>query len=174
MPYFDLVLAIIIGAFGLFGLWFGLVRTVGSLLGTVLGIFLATRFYEPVANWVIGFTGWSQNFSKVIIFIIVFLLITKLVGVIFWLLEKALSVVTHLPVIRGLDRILGLVFGIAEGAIFVGVVLYFIARFPLGSTFMQALAQSRIAPSLVKIASILLPLVPTAIKMIKSTVDGIL
>lgn len=174
MPFFDIVLAIIIGGFGLFGLWFGLVHTAGSLLGTILGIFLATRFYEPAANWVIGFTGWGQNFSKVLIFIIVFLIITRLVGLAFWFLEKALSVFTRLPFIRSLDRILGFIFGIAEGAVFAGVVLFFIARFPLGSTFMQALAQSRIAPTLVKIVSILLPLVPDAVKMLKSTVEGIL
>ena len=50
MSTFDIVLLVIIGGFGLFGLWFGIVHTLGSLLGTALGIFLASHYYGPVAD----------------------------------------------------------------------------------------------------------------------------
>lgn len=174
MSFFDLVLVIIIGGFGLFGLWFGLVHTLGSLLGTIAGVYLASRFYEPVANWIVQYTGWGANISKTITFIIAFILITRLVGFIFWLIEKAFSIVTKLPFIKSIDKISGLIFGLLEGAFVVGMALFFFTRFPLGPKFMEGLAQSHVAPPLVKMASILWPLLPDALRAIKSVVEGII
>ncbi len=173
MSIFDISLLVIIGIFALAGLWFGLVHTLGSLAGTVLGVFLGMRYYEPVANWLINTTGWSPNFSKVLIFIIVFFIINRLVGLAFWVVDKLLSVFTKLPFIGGINRFLGLLFGILEGAIVLGMVFFFIARFPLGDKFMGALSASQIAPATVKLASLLWPLIPDAIKMLQSTVDNL-
>lgn len=173
MSFFDISLIIIVGIFALAGVWFGLVHTLGSLAGTVLGVFLATRYYEPAANWLISTTGWGANFSKVLIFIIVFFIINRLVGLVFWLLDKVLSVITRLPFISGINRFLGLIFGVLEGMIVIGMVFYFIARFPLGEKFMTALASSQIAPIAVKMASVLWPIIPDALKILQSTVENL-
>lgn len=174
MSIFDISLLVIIAGFALFGLWFGLVHTLGSLIGTVVGIYLASRFYAPLAQWIINFTGWNQNYITVSVFIISFLIITRLVGFIFWILQKFLSIFTSLPFIKGLDRILGMVFGILEGALVVGVSLYFIARFPISLMFMNGLAESQVAPPLVRLASILVPLFPEALRMLRSTVESLI
>lgn len=174
MSLFDIVLLIIISSFTLFGLWFGLVHTLGSLLGTAFGVYLASRYYESVANWIIGFTHWDTNYIKVIIFIVTFLLITRLVGFLFLIMEKVLTIFTRLPFIHGLDRLLGAIFGTLEGAVVVGVSLYFIARFPISLSFMSGLEHSQLAPPLVKIASLLVPLFPEALRMLRSTVDGLI
>lgn len=174
MSIFDLVLLIIISGFALFGLWFGLVHTVGSLIGTAFGVYLASRYYEPVASWVINFSGWNQNYVKVIVFVIAFLLITRLVGFVFWVMEKFLTIFTRMPFIHGLDRMLGAIFGALEGAIVVGVSLFFISRFPISLTFMAGLGESQLAPPLVKLASILIPLFPEALRMLRSTVESLI
>ena len=174
MSIFDLVILIIISGFALFGLWFGLVHTLGSLIGTAFGVYLASRFYEPVAGWIINFTGWGQNYIKVIVFVVTFLLITRLVGFIFWVMEKFLTIFTRMPFIHGLDRIMGAIFGFLEGAIVVGVTLFFISRFPISLPFMEGLAHSQLAPPLVKLASILIPLFPEAIRLLKSTVENLI
>jgi membrane protein required for colicin V production len=174
MSFFDIALLLIIAGFALFGLWFGLVRTVGSLIGTVVGVYVASRYYEFLANWIIGVTGWSQNHVKVIIFIASFLIITRLVGFIFWLIEKVLSIFTQLPFLHSIDRMLGFALGALEGALMVGVSIFFIARFPISLPFMEGLAQSRIAPPLVRLASILIPLFPEALRMLRSSVDSLL
>jgi len=173
LSYFDLALVLIIGGFGLFGLWFGIVHTIGSLVGTVAGVYLAGIFYEPVANWLINTTGWGANFSKVLIFIIVFFIINRLVGLGFWIIDKILSFFTHLPFIRSLDRLLGMVFGLLEGVLGLGIIFFFINKFPLGETFMGWFAGSKIVPSLVKVASILWPLLPDALKMIQGFIPGL-
>ncbi len=174
MSIFDIGLLIIIGGFALFGLWFGLVRTLGSLIGSLVGIYLASHYYEQLATWLINFTGWNQNYVKVIIFVLAFVIITRLVGLVFWLIEKALSIFTRLPFLHGLDKILGLVLGLLEGIIVVGVSLYFISRFPINPLFMHYLSESRVAPPLVRVASLLVPLFPEALRMLRSTVDNLM
>ena len=173
MSIFDLVLIIIIGIFGLMGLWSGLVNAVGNLIGIILGVILASRYYEPVSNWVMQKTGWGANFSKVLIFIVVFVIIVKLVGLVIWLIEKALGIITNLPFIKSLNKILGCIFGLVEGAIIVGLSIYFISRFPVSGGLMDAIAHSTVAPPLVKFASFLVPLMPEALRLIKSTIGGI-
>jgi len=170
MPIFDIVVIIIIIGFGLAGLWFGLVQTFGSLVGTIAGVYLAFRYYSPVADWLIGVTGWQGNIAKIVVFMAAFILINRLIGLAFWLINKILKIITELPFIHSADHLLGLVFGIIEGAMVVGIALYFIARFPLGDKFMAALSASRIAPFLDVFIVVLKPFIPEAIKIIKSTI----
>lgn len=173
MGLFDVILFIIIGGFAMFGFWFGLIHTLGSLLGTIFGAYLASRFYEPMADWLINITGWGENLSKVLVFIIAFIIINRLVGFVFWVVEKMTDVITFLPFIRGLNRILGFLLGLFEGLVTVGLVIYFIERFPLSDRIMESLATSVIAPYAVSTIVILLPLLPEALKMLRSTVDYI-
>jgi len=174
MSLFDIILLVIILGFGLFGLWFGLVHAVASLVGSVIGFYLASRYYEPLANWVISTTGWAPNVSRVMVFVISFIIITRLIGLIFWLLEKVLGLFTRLPFIHSLDRFLGLVFGLLEGAMVMGIIFYFIARFPVGPWIMDGMTMSLVAPYTVKLASVFLPLLPSALRMLQSAVKGIL
>lgn len=174
MSIFDIVLLIILSSFALFGLWFGLVHTLGSLIGTVFGVYLASRYYDSAANWIIGFTHWDQNYVKVIIFIVSFVLITRLVGFAFLIMEKFLTIFTRLPFIHGIDRLLGMIFGALEGSVVIGVSLYFISRFPISLSFMNGLAHSQLAPPMVNLASILVPLFPEALRMLRSTVGNLI
>lgn len=174
MSLFDIILLIILLGFALFGLWFGLVHTIGSLIGTAFGVYLASRYYEPLSGWVINFTGWNQNYIKVIVFVLTFILIARFVGFIFWIMEKVLLIFTRLPFIHGIDKLLGMVFGIVEGAIVLGISLFFISRFPIGLAFMDGLAHSQLAPPLVRLASMLIPLFPEALRLLRSTVEGLL
>lgn len=174
MSYFDMGLIVIIAGFALAGLWYGLVNMVVSLIGTIAGIYLATRFYSPISTWIINTTGWDQNLARVVIFIAVFIIILKLVEFIFWIIKKILGIVTKLPGIHGLDRLLGMIFGLIEAVLILGIIFYFVARFPISSWFMTQMAQSRLVPYLVQTVTPLFPLIPDALKLLKSTVDKII
>ena len=174
MTPFDIALLVIIAAFGLYGLWRGIVYVIISFVGMIASVYLATRYYEAGANWLINVTGWQPNISKVIIFVIAFIVINRLVVLIFWFINKSLTMFTHLPVIRSLDRLAGFVFGVLEGGLLLGVIFYFIARFPVGETFMNWMSASQVVPYTVKMAGIFLPLVPDALKAIRSTIEGLL
>lgn len=171
MNIFDVTLLAIIAGFGLFGLWFGLIHTVGSLIGTILGAYLASRYYEPMAIWLTGITGWEGNVPRVIMFVIAFLIINRLVGFGFWIIDRMFKVITVLPFMNSLNRLLGALAGFFEGVITIGLILFFIDRFPLSDRIMLMMAESAISPILTKSASVLLPLLPDGLKMIKSSVD---
>ncbi|KKS70702.1 MAG: hypothetical protein UV42_C0046G0001, partial [Candidatus Magasanikbacteria bacterium GW2011_GWE2_42_7] len=65
MGLFDIVLLIIIAGFAMFGIWFGFIHTLGSLLGTAVGAFVATRYYLWLATWIVNITGWSEHTATV-------------------------------------------------------------------------------------------------------------
>lgn len=173
MSLFDIAILITIGGFGLFGFWFGFVHTVGSLMGTVLGAYLASRYYKPMAEWLIGITGWDENISSVLMFIIAFFLINRLVGLVFWILDKALSVITRLPFIKSINRFGGLVLGIFEGLLTIGLIFYFIQRFPFSEIVMGHVAQSWVVPFCIDVAVVLLPLLPEGLRLLQSSVDQV-
>ena len=150
-----------------------MVQALGSLIGIVAGVYFASRYYEVLANWLIKATGWGENFSKVLVFIIAFILINRFVGLLLWIINKVLSLITRLPFIRSVNHLLGLVLGLMEGVIVLGVVFYFIAKIPLSASFMSQVTASKVAPFTVQTASILWPLLPEALRMLKSAVSWI-
>lgn len=168
MTLFDIILLCIIGGFGLFGFWFGLISAAGSLLGTALGAFLAFRFYIPFADNLMKFTGWTGNFPKVVAFIIVFLIINRLIGFIFYVIGKIFSPLTNLPFIHSLDSILGAILGLFEGVFVMGIIAIFIKTIPVGDFFMNQIRSSVVIPWCTAVASILWPLIPEFFKTIKS------
>lgn len=171
MLFIDFVFVMILIGFTLFGYWFGFIHTLGSLVGTLVGTFIASRWYEPAADWLVGITGWNENTSQVIIFIIVFFVVNRLVGFGFWIVDKLTSLFTSLPFIKGINSLLGAVVGLIEGAITIGLILYVIDKIPLSPVFMERLAQSRLAPHLVDLATVLLPLIPEALQQLESQID---
>lgn len=171
MLFIDFVFVLILIGFTLFGFWFGLIHTIGSLVGTLVGSYFASRWYAPMAEWLINITGWDENTSQVLMFIIAFVVINRLIGFGFWIVDKLTEIFTNLPFIRGMNRFLGAVIGLLEGAITLGLILYFIDKVPLDPRFMEHLAQSKIAPRLVDLAGVLLPLIPDALQQLESQID---
>ncbi len=171
MEFLDIIIIVVVSGFSLFGLFFGFFHTLGSLLGTVLGIYLASRYYHPAAEWLMNISGWEANFAKVVMFVVAFILINRAVGLAFYLIDRIAKIITRLPIIKQINRLLGLVFGFVEGVITVGMVIYFIERFPLSNSFMESLSNSVLAPYAVKVGSILVPLFPKALQVLDSTVD---
>lgn len=167
----DIIIIIVLAGFSLFGLWFGFIHTLGSLLGTVLAAFLASRYYEPAADWLMAITGWEGNVARVVMFIVAFFIIARLVGLVFWIIEKTAHIFTKLPFMGVTNRVLGLALGFLEGIISIGLVIYFIERFPLSDPIMDYLAQSETAPYALALGSILVPILPEALKILESTVE---
>lgn len=168
MSHFDIILLIILGGFTLFGLWFGFIHTLGSLLGTVAGAFVASHYYGPIANWVHSLTGGSENLVKVIVFVLVFTIANRLVGFAFWIVEKIFNILKVIPFLSTINRLLGGILGLFEGSLVLGLTLYFISKFPFSDWFTVSLLKSGVAAYLIKISSILWPLFPAVLKQIQS------
>jgi uncharacterized membrane protein required for colicin V production len=170
MNILDIIILVITAFFALGGFWFGLFHTIGSLVGTVVGAFVASRYYEGGAGWLMNTTGWGENISRVVMFIVIFVIITRAIGVAFWLVGKIGAVILPIPFKKTLNRFLGMILGAAEGALTIGLVLYFIEKFPLGDRVMGSILTSTFAPSVIAFASILIPLFPEALKALETTI----
>lgn len=167
MALFDLVLLIIIGGFALFGLWFGFIHTLGSLLGTVIGIYLASRYYEPVAGWLVEATGWGENVSNVVMFTLAFIIINRVVGMAFWSVDRVLNLALKLPFLKSLNRLLGGALGLLEGLVTIGFVIYVSARFPFSDWVQAGIESSFVSPIALDVVGILLPLLPEGLRVIQ-------
>jgi len=170
MILFDLILLIILGGFVAYGLWFGLIHTLGVLVGTIAGAFLAARWYDDVASWLGFLFGGRENLAKVICFLILFIIINRLVGLVFWLVDKIFSFLKIIPFLSTINRLLGAVFGFLEGVLVLGLTLYLAERYPIGDWFMNYLADSKVADYFITVGKILMPLLPEVLKQIKAII----
>jgi len=169
MTLFDLILILIIFGFGWFGFWFGLIHAVGGLVGLILGTALASRYYDNLADKVLFIFNGNQNLANIISFLVIYIIGSRLVGFIFYLIDKVLKPITNLPFLKSINRLAGGLLGLAEGILTVGLFIYFISRFPL-PWLEQLIANSRIAWYFVKMANLLLPFLPEVLKKIESII----
>ncbi|MDO8425757.1 MAG: CvpA family protein [bacterium] len=168
MPFFDLALLIILGGFVLYGFWSGLIRAAGTLVGVIVGAFLAGRLFGPIAERFAWLFGGSDNLAKVVVFFVLFVLINRLVGFGFYLVDRTFRVIAIIPFLKTINRLAGAIFGLAEGALVLGGVLWLSTIFPITTTFTASIAESDLARSLVGIASVIIPLLPEVVREIDS------
>ncbi|MEA3272936.1 MAG: CvpA family protein [Patescibacteria group bacterium] len=175
MTIFDIMLFIILGGFTLFGFWFGLIHTFGALFGVLIGAGVASRFFDVVADFLHAYTGGNINALKVIVFIILFLLINRLVGFVFYLLEKSFRFLEILPFLAGINRLMGAVLGFLEGGLIIGLFLYFASIHPFSLWLSEMiLEQSQYAHYFLNAANILMPLLPEALKELEAKLPEII
>ncbi|MEA3249475.1 MAG: CvpA family protein [Patescibacteria group bacterium] len=168
MTIIDVTLLIALGGFVLAGLWFGIIHMIGSVVGLVLGAFLAGRFYGQVADLLIPFVGGNENLAKIIAFIALFVLVTRLVGLAFHVVEKIFKFIAVLPFLKTFNRLLGAALGLLEGTLVIGLVVYFAGKFPISSVFAALLADSQVARALNSVGKLLAPLLPAAVRIMRS------
>lgn len=169
MILFDYVLLAILAYFTIWGLRRGLIRAIGSIVGLVLAVVIASRYFGAAADFIAPFIGLEDNINlaRIIGFIALLVLVNRLTVFLFAILEKMYKTIAILPFMKFGNRLLGGVLGLLEGAIALGLVIYFASRFPFGSIVETFLVDSQIAPLLLSISSIVQPLIPEAIRSIQ-------
>ena len=167
MGLFDIVLLIIIAGFAMFGIWFGFIHTLGSLLGTAVGAFVATRYYLWLATWIVNITGWSEHTATV------FMVSNRLIGFFFWLFDRFFKPITNLPFLSSLNRFLGFLLGIFEGVVTLGLVFFVIQANPVNEKFMTWVDESRVVPYTLGAANVLMPLVSDGMKFAQMKAEGL-
>jgi membrane protein required for colicin V production len=116
---FDYAVMAVIGLSALRGMWRGLLAELFGLIGWVVAFFVAGRFVGSVvpyipATWPGGaLTQW----------LIAFLLIVAAVLVVSSVASALLTRIVEVIGLRGIDRSLGLLFGLVRGAILVVVLV---------------------------------------------------
>lgn len=170
MNLFDVILLIGLGGFVLYGLWFGIIHSLGVLVGTIVGAYLAGQYYNAAAVWAQGHVGGSLAVWNVVMFLIVFTLGNRLIGFVFWLIERVFNVLTVIPFLKTINRLAGAILGLVEGVLVLGLTLYVAERYPLGAWFLKFFPPSQVAQELMRIANILVPLLPEALQALKTLI----
>ncbi|MFH1412718.1 MAG: CvpA family protein [bacterium] len=171
MIIFDSILLLILAGFVFYGLFFGLIRTVGSLVGVVVGAWAASHWYLDFFEWTQNLFFGHENLGKVVSFIVLFVIINRLVGFLFVLLDKFFHLISIIPFLKTINRLAGAIFGFIEGGLVLGLLIYVVSRYTLlEHWFGQLLADSKLAPFLIKFTEVLTPLFPELLKQLESII----
>ncbi len=126
MIWVDYAILAIIGLSALISIWRGLIREVLSLLAWILAILVAMTFMRPLADLLTPYISVAS--ARLIIAFIALFIATLLCGAIINFIIAKLVMSSGLS---GTDRMLGIVFGIARGALVVGVLVLMARLTPL-------------------------------------------
>ncbi|MFH1003234.1 MAG: CvpA family protein [Chloroflexota bacterium] len=117
MNWLDIVILIVMVITTLYGLRSGLIKTVLDVVGLLVGIVLAGRFYSSLAG-ALTFVP-SEGWAKIIAFIIILVAVIIVAGI----LARLLKWLTSLVMLGWLNHLLGAVFGLVWGGIVLGALL---------------------------------------------------
>lgn len=171
MNWFDIILAVSLFGFVWGGLVTGMIQSIGGLVGLFLGQLLASRLYEPFSRVIEPLFNGNAVVAKIASFILLFLLITRLIGLAFFFIEKMFNLIAIFPGIKSLNRLGGAILGFLEGALFIGIALQFIIRLPISLPFAEKIDQSVLAGIALAVSGWLVPLFPKILTEAENAVD---
>lgn len=171
MTPFDWVLVVILAGFVWGGFWTGLIQSIGGVIGLFVGVILAARFAAPFGEFLTPVFGGQAIFSEIAAFGILFLLAGRLIGLAFVLVNRVFNLFAVLPGMKLLNRLAGGLFGLLEGALYLGIILQYTTRLPLGPGLTASIQDSVIAQTLMMIAAWLVALFPKALRETEKVID---
>lgn len=171
MSYFDMGLLVVIAGFVFNGLAKGMIRLLGQIVGLIIGAYVASHFYLTFYKWGESMVNWGENTEKFLAFTILFILVTSLIGVVFVMIEKLFDLISIIPFTKTINKLLGGVLGLLEGSLALGLLIYVASRYAWIGGFMGTnLTNSHVAPILMKVAYIVVPVLPDALKALQSII----
>ncbi len=141
MNLIDILVWAVLLAFIIKGFFKGLVREVCYLVGLVMGIWAACKYYQSLSEAIRHYIHLPHNVSIIISFILIFLAI----GLLFFFLGNLLTAVFKIALLGGINRLGGAIFGFVQGALVLCMLLYFATAKPMPSKLKLKLEKSHAA-----------------------------
>ncbi len=164
MSWIDINLLVLIVGFTVVGFAVGFVQMAGNLLGTIIGIVLASRLTGTVAGWVgAAEAGWA----RVTVFLVLYGIVSGLFGLVTWVASMAFGLVKLVPLVPTVNRLLGAVLGAAAGVVTVGAALFVAGQLLPPETVRSAIETSVVAGPLVSLMRLSTFLLPEALRVIQ-------
>jgi uncharacterized membrane protein required for colicin V production len=171
MSIFDIALVVILIGFTFSGLSKGLIRLLGRLVGLIIGAYISSHYYLLVFEWGKNLAKGHDNIGKVVAFILLFIVVTRLIYFGFFLVEKFFNFIAIIPGSKYINNILGGLLGFLEGSLFLGLIIFVASRYAvLSNVFGKELVVSKVAPFLLHVVSIILPFLPATLKTLQSLI----
>ena len=141
----DIILVLILLGLAGRGWKQGFVESLAELIGAVIA-FLIARTFSPWLGSLFGtMMPGRAGLAQFIAFIIIFLLVAKLIGWVLMLAAKMLKIITSLPIISLVNKLLGGILGLLSGIVFVGSSVYLVLTFHLEPHLVAWLGSSTVA-----------------------------
>jgi membrane protein required for colicin V production len=151
MNWLDIVIIVVLAVGVFLGLKTGLIKMVVSLAGLILGIFMAGRLYQALADRMTFIS--SERAAQVVAYIIILVVILIAAAIVAWLLSKIISAI----MLGWANRLGGAIVGLLLGAIFIGAILAVWAKWGGGTNL---ISHSWLAKLLVDKFPLVLALLP--------------
>lgn len=148
-----LIILLILGF--LSGLWVGFIHKVGSLLGTILGIIIGSRYYDSIDMLFGGGPG-----GKIIAFMALLTLTSFVVGIIFRIINRIFHLIAIIPGLKSFNRLLGGLMALLQRIIIFSIVFYYLQGLTNIETVAKFLEGSKIVPIFISLGEIIAPLLP--------------
>ena len=133
MNPFDILILVILGYSLIRGLFRGLVKEVSSVIGVFGGFYAAYTYYQNVAG-LLSRLIQDISYLNILSFLIIFcgvLIVVSVLGII-------IKYLMNIAFLGWIDRIGGVVFGLAKGILIVSVLFISLTAFlPKGSAFIK-------------------------------------
>ncbi len=167
MSTYDTVVFLVIVAFAAAGFKKGLIQSVGSLVGLILGVAIASRYYGQVADTIGVVSFGSEQSRQITAFILVFLVVSQAVGFVAWIIGRAVNLLSVIPGIGLVNRVGGAVLGFLEGLFVIGIILDFATRLTGSEQLAIAIESAQFAQYAVRAAELFTPLLPQALRAVE-------
>jgi membrane protein required for colicin V production len=159
MNWLDVAIIVVAVVLGFVGMKHGIIRTVFSIIGLVVGIVLAGRYYDGFANL---FSSYEFAWAGIVAFAIILLATMALVGWIGSLISKLLKSL----MLGWIDKLVGGILGLFLGAVFCAAFFTIVAKyFPGAGTYF---VNSTMATLLMSKFPLLLGLLPSDFDFIRN------
>jgi len=157
MNWLDLIIVIAIAIFTFLGLRMGIIKAVLSLVGLIVGVVLAGRYYVPFSEQLTFIS--SDNVAKIVAFAIILIGVMVVARVVAGLLKRLVSML----MLGWVDRVGGAIFVLVLGATLCGALLAIWIKY-LGMA--DAIAESALA-------FLLLDRLPMVLALLPGEFDGV-
>ncbi|MBI2984775.1 MAG: CvpA family protein [Candidatus Kerfeldbacteria bacterium] len=174
MSWLDWLLLLTLFSFVWGGFWTGLIQSIGGVVGLLVGVIVASHYADQFGQVLTPVFAGQEVWASIAAFFLLFLLVTRLIGLLFVLVNRIFNLVAIVPGMKLVNRLGGAAFGFLEGALFLGVMLQYAVRLPLGPRLSEAIAESSWAKMLMTVAAWLVPLFPPALKGAEKAIDRFL
>jgi membrane protein required for colicin V production len=155
MNILDIVLIVALVGSALAGLYIGIIKAALSLVGIIVGVFLAGQFYEPLAELL---TFMPEDVANIAAFVLILVGVVVVAGLVARLLKLALKMV----LLGWVDKVGGAVVGFLAGAIIWSIIL---------ATWVQFFGSDLVTDS--ALAEVLLDKFPLVLALLPEEFDAI-
>lgn len=152
------ILLIMIVAFCIIRSWSkGFIREIFSILGIIVGVLVASRYYQLLFPYVGRYIS-DEAFISLLSFTLVFLGTFIIVAV----LGMLVKTLVRIMFVGWVDHTMGGIFGFVKGLLFVSLLIWILTTFlPKGSSLLQG---SRFSPYIAHASRIFVVMIPPDLK----------